>query len=526
MVVAPDANLPLRLITPDQRLYTLSSNGNWPRTSSKVLAATFVALTTCRPQVSRSGSLHSLLGARAAREQRQRHGGGVLDAWLDLVHGGGCVGCAAPGRSLCRGCAGALPASGRSVRPTPCPPGLAACFAAGEYDDLLRAMVLAHKEHGAFALAAPLGGCSQRPRRPCPVDRRRPCSCRCRHGGGRARPRARPDAPDRAGPRRGCCGGKVARAGARLLEVRGPVATRPDSTPANVRPTSPAGWPLVPRAPGPSRGPASRVPSCCVTTCSPPAPPPARPSVRSRTSASGSGRSVTVAATRSGCRRECTAGRALPVSAGRLTSAHGEHPGPRFHGGPGQAVRSPHLASRSCRPRARAARTGVARGGSASWTGVSDNQIVTQLDRTSTGGLWWMSSSAAGTARCRIGSGSTSRRSSPGWRSTTTGSSGWSAPREGGPTAGTGGTVRVELTAKSEGPVVRAEAAAEDKMAALDLALDKMAAQMRRAADRKKVHRGRRKPESLGEAMAAHGQPGPSRRRPSTSPSARSAPSR
>ncbi len=51
--------------------------------------------------------------------------------------------------------------------------------------------------------------------------------------------------------------------------------------------------------------------------------------------------------------------------------------------------------------------------------------------------------------------------------------------------------VRVELTAKSRGPVVRAEAAAEDKMAALDLALDKMAAQMRRAADRRKVHKGR-----------------------------------
>lgn len=63
-------------------------------------------------------------------------------------------------------------------------------------------------------------------------------------------------------------------------------------------------------------------------------------------------------------------------------------------------------------------------------------------------------------------------------------------------------TVRVELTAKSRGPVVRAEAAAEDKMAALDMALDKMAAQMRRAADRRKVHRGQHKPESLGEAMA------------------------
>lgn len=39
MVVAPDIGLPLRLITPDQRLYTLSGNGTWPRTISKVTAA-------------------------------------------------------------------------------------------------------------------------------------------------------------------------------------------------------------------------------------------------------------------------------------------------------------------------------------------------------------------------------------------------------------------------------------------------------------------------------------------------------
>ncbi|MGY2874003.1 ribosomal subunit interface protein [Marmoricola sp. URHA0025 HA25] len=62
--------------------------------------------------------------------------------------------------------------------------------------------------------------------------------------------------------------------------------------------------------------------------------------------------------------------------------------------------------------------------------------------------------------------------------------------------------VRVELTAKSKGPVLRAEAAAEDKMAALDLALDKMSAQMRRAADRRKVHRGQHAPESVAKAMA------------------------
>ncbi len=41
MVVAPDPDLPLRLITPDQRLYTLDANGNWPRTTSKVLAAAY-----------------------------------------------------------------------------------------------------------------------------------------------------------------------------------------------------------------------------------------------------------------------------------------------------------------------------------------------------------------------------------------------------------------------------------------------------------------------------------------------------
>jgi ribosomal subunit interface protein len=62
--------------------------------------------------------------------------------------------------------------------------------------------------------------------------------------------------------------------------------------------------------------------------------------------------------------------------------------------------------------------------------------------------------------------------------------------------------VRLQLTAFSKGPVIRAEAAAEDKMAALDLALDKMAAQMRRAADRRRVHHGRHTPVSVAEALA------------------------
>jgi len=62
--------------------------------------------------------------------------------------------------------------------------------------------------------------------------------------------------------------------------------------------------------------------------------------------------------------------------------------------------------------------------------------------------------------------------------------------------------VRLELTALSKGPVIRAEACAADKMAALDIAIDKMAAQMRRAADRRRVHRGRHTPVSVGQALA------------------------
>jgi ribosomal subunit interface protein len=62
--------------------------------------------------------------------------------------------------------------------------------------------------------------------------------------------------------------------------------------------------------------------------------------------------------------------------------------------------------------------------------------------------------------------------------------------------------VRLELTAYSKGPVIRAEAAAADKMTALDMALDKMASQMRRAADRRRVHRGRHAPVSVGQALA------------------------
>jgi len=63
--------------------------------------------------------------------------------------------------------------------------------------------------------------------------------------------------------------------------------------------------------------------------------------------------------------------------------------------------------------------------------------------------------------------------------------------------------VRVELTAFSKGPVIRAEAAAVDKMGALDLAVDKMAAQMRRAHDRRRTthRRGGTEPAPAGAVL-------------------------
>ncbi|GAA2108396.1 ribosome-associated translation inhibitor RaiA [Microlunatus panaciterrae] len=61
---------------------------------------------------------------------------------------------------------------------------------------------------------------------------------------------------------------------------------------------------------------------------------------------------------------------------------------------------------------------------------------------------------------------------------------------------------RVEITLLGKGPVVRAEAAAEEKGAAFETALDRLMAQLRKAADRKKIHRGSRTPQSLSEATA------------------------
>ena len=61
---------------------------------------------------------------------------------------------------------------------------------------------------------------------------------------------------------------------------------------------------------------------------------------------------------------------------------------------------------------------------------------------------------------------------------------------------------RVELTCRTRGPVVRAEAVAPDPYAALDLASSRLEARLRKAADRRRVHHGIRTPVSVASATA------------------------
>jgi len=62
---------------------------------------------------------------------------------------------------------------------------------------------------------------------------------------------------------------------------------------------------------------------------------------------------------------------------------------------------------------------------------------------------------------------------------------------------------RIELTMRSRGPVIRAEACAQDAYSALDLAVGKLEGRMRKAADRRRVHHGRRSPMSVAVATSA-----------------------
>jgi ribosomal subunit interface protein len=62
------------------------------------------------------------------------------------------------------------------------------------------------------------------------------------------------------------------------------------------------------------------------------------------------------------------------------------------------------------------------------------------------------------------------------------------------------GDDRVELTLVGPKAVVRSEATGQDKYAAFDIALGKLLERIRRAKDRRKVHRGQHRPTSLREA--------------------------
>lgn len=62
---------------------------------------------------------------------------------------------------------------------------------------------------------------------------------------------------------------------------------------------------------------------------------------------------------------------------------------------------------------------------------------------------------------------------------------------------------RVEITCHSRGPVIRAEACADDRYAALDIALGRLKERLRKAADRRKVHYGAHSPVSVAAATAA-----------------------
>ena len=76
----------------------------------------------------------------------------------DLVLPAECAGCGAPRTVLCPGCRAALDGvRPRRVRPVPEPAGLPVVHAAAPYADHVRALLLAHKERGALALAGALG---------------------------------------------------------------------------------------------------------------------------------------------------------------------------------------------------------------------------------------------------------------------------------------------------------------------------------------------------------------------------------
>jgi ribosomal subunit interface protein len=65
-----------------------------------------------------------------------------------------------------------------------------------------------------------------------------------------------------------------------------------------------------------------------------------------------------------------------------------------------------------------------------------------------------------------------------------------------------GSCQHIEITCRTRGPVVRSEACAEDFYKALDVAAEKLERRFRHAADRRRIHHGRRTPPSVAEVTA------------------------
>jgi predicted amidophosphoribosyltransferase len=87
----------------------------------------------------------------------------ALAAVTDLVLPGGCAGCeGAAGQPLRRGVCDRCVATVGALRPgptrpDPAPAGLPPCAALGDYDGVLRALILAYKDHSRHPLGRPLG---------------------------------------------------------------------------------------------------------------------------------------------------------------------------------------------------------------------------------------------------------------------------------------------------------------------------------------------------------------------------------
>ena len=81
----------------------------------------------------------------------------VYDALADLITGSSCLGCARPGRLVCPDCRGRVPSRARLLLPDPCPPGLPPTWSCADYEGLVRALVVGHKEHRLLGLTRLLG---------------------------------------------------------------------------------------------------------------------------------------------------------------------------------------------------------------------------------------------------------------------------------------------------------------------------------------------------------------------------------